>query len=86
MARSAKELIKSPSAIEAEIDELVELRNEAASPEMKAKIEEKIAKKRQNLFEKIERTVTVYGLINLRADSEKILFGQRLEAEAECGE
>lgn len=86
LARSAKELIKSPSAVEAEIDELTELRNEVISPEMKAKIEEKIAKKRKKLFEKIERTVTVYGLINLRTDGEKVLFAQRLEAKAERGE
>jgi beta-lactamase superfamily II metal-dependent hydrolase len=82
LARSAKEAIKHPSELHKEIDKLVAIKNEASNPDVIAKI----TKMQADLKMKIQRTVTVYGMINLRTDGEKVVLAQRLEAKAARGD
>lgn len=83
LARSAKETIKDPRALRAEIEELTQLRAQASDDEAIAvKLDAKIHK----LLEKIERTVSVYGLINLRTDGKNVVIAQKLEKAAPRGE
>ena len=82
LARSAKETIKNPNALRAEIRELFSLREKAESEEVKARLDKKIEK----LLENVDRTVTVYGLINVRTDGERVVIAQKLETPAPRGE
>lgn len=75
LARSAKETVKNPSEIRKEIDRMAEIQQTSDEPNVKEKIE----KLKEDLKRKIERTVTVYGMINLRTDGENIVVAQRLE-------
>ena len=82
LARSANESIKNPKELRDEIDKIVELLQNTANPVN----EEKLKKMKDDLKKQIQRTVTVYGLINLRTDGEKAVIAQRLEAEADRGD
>lgn len=48
------------------------MREKAGKEEVKVRLDAKIQKR----LEKIERTVTVYGLINLRTDGKRVLLAQ----------
>lgn len=82
LARSAKETIKNPNALRAEIRELFSLREKAENEEVKSRLDKKIEK----LLENVDRTVTVYGLINVRTDGERVVIAQKLETPAPRGE
>lgn len=75
LARSSNENIKSPKKLRGEIDELIKKKEEAATPEAKQAAQEQI----DAVLAKLERSVAVYGLINLRTDGKKILLAQKLE-------
>lgn len=82
LARSAKETIKDPKALRDEVKELILLRDRAENEDVRVRLDQKIEK----LLEKIDRTVSVYGLINLRTDGTKVIVAQKLEAPAPRGE
>jgi beta-lactamase superfamily II metal-dependent hydrolase len=82
LARSAKENIKNPNALRREIRDLMDLRAHTEGDDARVRIDRKIEK----LLEKIDRTVTVYGLINLRTDGERVVLAQKLEQGAPRGE
>ena len=82
LARSAKETIKHPQVLRDEVKELILLRDKAENEEVKVRLDAKI----QKLLEKIERTVSVYGLINLRTDGTKVILAQKLEQPGPRGE
>lgn len=83
LARSARENIKSADALRVELRELLERRDgfEAGSPRREA-IDAQI----DRLLAQIERSVAVYGMINLRTDGTKILMAQKLESPRPSGE
>jgi beta-lactamase superfamily II metal-dependent hydrolase len=82
MARSAKESIKKPSILRSELIDL----NNKIDKETDLTKKEKLKKKLEDLINTIDRTVTVYGMINLRSDGEKVVIAQRLEAKAARGD
>ena len=73
LARSSKEFI--------ELNELID--KEAASPEKTAETE--LKDKKGKTIDKKERVVTVYGMINVRTDGNKVIFAQKLERPATNG-
>lgn len=88
LARSAKEKIKFPSEIRKEIENLQTrigaLYGLPDGPEKERKIAE-LEKAKQALYEKLGRTVEIYGMINVRTDGEKIIVAQRLERKSDRG-
>jgi beta-lactamase superfamily II metal-dependent hydrolase len=76
LARSATETITHPQALRDQFTELLVLRDKAENEADRKRLDDKI---RKLLNEKIDRTVTVYGLINLRTDGERVLLAQKLE-------
>jgi beta-lactamase superfamily II metal-dependent hydrolase len=82
LARSAKETIKDPQVLRNEVKELILLRDKAENEEVQVRLDAKI----QKLLQKIDRTVSVYGLINLRTDGTKVILAQKLEQPAPRGE
>lgn len=75
LAHSARENIKDPRALRDEYERLLAKRDEASGSERQA-LEAKI----RGLLDKIERSVAVYGMINLRTDGTKVIIAQKLEA------
>jgi beta-lactamase superfamily II metal-dependent hydrolase len=74
LARSANENIKDPQRLRKEISDLFAAR-EAASLADRPSVQEKI----DDCLAKLERSVAVYGMINLRTDGHKVLLAQKLE-------
>lgn len=74
LARSAKENIKSPSTLRAEYHRLLEERD-GATGEKREALSAKIAA----FLDKLERSVAVYGMINVRTDGERVIVAQKLE-------
>jgi beta-lactamase superfamily II metal-dependent hydrolase len=75
LARSANENIKSPKKLREEINQLIKKKEEADSIEEKQDVQEEI----DAALSKLERSVAVYGLINLRTDGKKVMLAQKLE-------
>jgi beta-lactamase superfamily II metal-dependent hydrolase len=75
LARSSKEVIKYPEALREQLRDLAARIAAAATDEERdraqAKFEEKIAE--------LDRSVAVYGAINLRTDGEKVVLAYKLE-------
>jgi beta-lactamase superfamily II metal-dependent hydrolase len=74
LGRSANENIKDPHKLRAEIADLFAQR-EAAPPETRPAIQARI----DACLAKLERSIAVYGLVNLRTDGHKVLLAQKLE-------
>jgi beta-lactamase superfamily II metal-dependent hydrolase len=74
LARSAKENIKNPSLLRAEYRRLVEERDVATGEKR-----EQLGAKIDALLDKLERSIAVYGMINVRTDGERALVAQKLE-------
>lgn len=83
LARSAKENIKSADELRLELKRLIERRDsiDADSPK-RAAADAAIDK----LLATLERSVAVYGMINLRTDGKNILMAQKLEAKRPNGQ
>ncbi|HZA57197.1 MAG TPA: hypothetical protein VE616_23340, partial [Candidatus Udaeobacter sp.] len=64
------------------VKELILLRDKAENEDVRVRLDAKI----QKLLEGIERTVSVYGLINLRTDGSKVILAQKLEKPGPRGE
>lgn len=77
LARSARDTIRNPDLLRAKYRELLGKRDEEANPEKRAKLDENISA----LLDTLERSISVYGMINVRTDGTKVLIGQRLEAK-----
>lgn len=76
LARSAPEAIKQPYAFRKELDlayeKLKSATGDSAIKTARAKVDK--------LLQKIERSVAVYGAINLRSDGSRIVMAQKIEA------
>ena len=75
LARSAKEIIKHPYLFRKEIRELAKQLDLAEKESDKEAIRKKLEKKMAEL----ERSIAVYGMINVRTDGEKAIIAQKLE-------
>ncbi len=75
LARSSKETIKEPNRVRAEIRALMEKRDLEEDIDKRAALQEKINEK----LGVLERSVAVYGMINVRTDGREVLLAQRLE-------
>jgi beta-lactamase superfamily II metal-dependent hydrolase len=75
LARSSRETIKEPNRVRAEIRDLMEKRDLEEDDQKRADLQKKIHEK----LEVLERSVAVYGMINLRTDGHKVLMAQKLE-------
>jgi beta-lactamase superfamily II metal-dependent hydrolase len=75
LARSAKETIKHPYLFRKEIRDLAKQLDLAETEADK----ELIRKKLEKVMMQLERSIAVYGMINVRTDGEKAIVAQKLE-------
>jgi beta-lactamase superfamily II metal-dependent hydrolase len=75
LARSAKEIIKHPYLFRREIRDLAKQLDLAETEADK----ELIRKKLEKAMMQLERSIAVYGMINVRTDGEKAIVAQKLE-------
>lgn len=75
LARSSRETIKEPNRVRAEIRSLMEKRDLEDDEDKRANLQKKIHDK----LGVLERSVAVYGMINLRTDGRDVLLAQKLE-------
>ncbi len=75
LARSSNENIRDPRALRQEIRDLFDRREALEDPDKRASVDAAIDK----TLAKLERSVAVYGLINLRTDGHKAILAQKLE-------
>jgi hypothetical protein len=75
LARSANENIKKPSELRDRIRALIRRKEQAATDAARAAAEKAL----DAALASLERSVAVYGLINLRTDGQKALLAQKLE-------
>jgi beta-lactamase superfamily II metal-dependent hydrolase len=76
LARSTKENIKHPYELKKEAKKLAEDVIEAKSEKAKQKAQEAL----NTLINKIDRSIAVYGAINLRTDGNDIVIAQKIES------
>lgn len=76
LARSARETIRQPQRLRDRIDELFTRRAAAETRAERDAVQEQI----DEVLAKLERSIAVYGMINLRSDGRKILMAQKLES------
>jgi hypothetical protein len=74
LGRSAKENIKDPFKLRQQITMLFE-ELAAAPPAAKPGVQDRI----DDVLAQLERSVAVYGLVNLRTDGRKVVLAQKLE-------
>jgi beta-lactamase superfamily II metal-dependent hydrolase len=82
LARSSKDTIKNPVQFTAKLQELYTEFDKEDDPAKKDKIKKAI----DTQLGKIERSITVYGMINLRSDGEKVIIAQKLERKRANGQ
>ncbi len=75
LARSAKELIKQPEMLRQQLKDL----SDQIDAETNAIKKKSLRTKYHKLVDKLERSVAVYGAINLRTDGEKVVLAYKLE-------
>ena len=75
LARSAPERIKHPRLLQAELDALVASLKKKLTPAEEKKVNASIA----NLKKNLERSVAVFGAINLRTDGTRAVVAQKIE-------
>jgi beta-lactamase superfamily II metal-dependent hydrolase len=76
LARSAKENIKNPRLLREKMRELQKAVDEAKSKGAKQKAQKAF----DGLVNKIERSIAVYGAINLRTDGKDVVIAQKIES------
>jgi beta-lactamase superfamily II metal-dependent hydrolase len=74
LARSAPEKIKDPAAIRTRVSQLVALLNAAKDDEQRTKLAADI-----DAAVDLDRSVAVYGMINVRTDGDRVIIAQKLE-------
>lgn len=82
LARSHKEVIKRPFQLRKRIRYFVSAIDKENDPVKKKKLQKKL----DISLAKIERTVAVYGMINVRTDGEKVIICQKLERPRTAGQ
>jgi hypothetical protein len=75
LARSTKDDRKDPSKLRDQLRLLIQARVEAETDEERESAQSAL----ETTLAQLERSVAVYGLINLRTDGEKVLLAQKLE-------
>ena len=75
LARSAPERIKHPRVLQAELDELVASLKTTLTPAKEKKVNASIA----NLKKNLERSIAVFGAINLRTDGNRAVVAFKIE-------
>ena len=75
LARSAPETIKHPAIVREQFREAARKLEEATTPEAR----EKARAKYEDLLKTLERSVAVYGAVNLRTDGHRIVMGYKIE-------
>jgi beta-lactamase superfamily II metal-dependent hydrolase len=75
LARSAKENIKHPHHLRRRIKQLAEELDLAATESKKRAVRKRLDKE----LRKLERSIAVYGMINLRTDGKRVILAQKLE-------
>jgi hypothetical protein len=75
LARSAKENIKHPYQLRTRIKALVEALARAETEGQRNALQQQLDKE----ISKLERSIAVYGMINLRTDGQKVVLAQKLE-------
>ncbi|HEY7875380.1 MAG TPA: MBL fold metallo-hydrolase [Actinomycetota bacterium] len=81
LARSSKENIKRPFELRKEIEDLFDEREQVTDDLQRKALTEKI----HVALAQIERSIAVYGLINVRTDGERVVLAQKLEKPAPGG-
>ncbi len=76
LARSAPETIKHPFVLKKEIEELRKQIRETTDADKKQKAEGKLDKLLAGV---LDRSVAVYGAINLRTDGDRVVIAQKIE-------
>jgi beta-lactamase superfamily II metal-dependent hydrolase len=75
LARSAKETIKQPNALRMQLTELAKKVDDENDPKKKAVAQKKF----DAIVAKLERSIAVYGAINLRTDGKRVVMAYKLE-------
>lgn len=75
LARSSKEAIKHPAALRLDLKRLAAAIAEAATPEERDRAQARF----EAAVARLDRSVAVYGAINLRTDGEKVVLAYKLE-------
>jgi beta-lactamase superfamily II metal-dependent hydrolase len=75
LARSSKEAVKHPQALRAQLKQLAAMIVEAATPEERDRAQARF----EAAVARLDRSVAVYGAINLRTDGEKVVLAYKLE-------
>ncbi len=75
LARSAKENIKRPNEFRERLKKLAMILDREEDGKKKKAIQKKFEKE----ISKLERSIAVYGMINLRTDGKKVILAQKLE-------
>ncbi|MCB1078692.1 MAG: MBL fold metallo-hydrolase [Verrucomicrobiae bacterium] len=75
LARSAKETIKQPSVLRQQLRDLAKKIDDATDPQKKAAAQKKF----DAVVSKLERSIAIYGAINLRTDGERVVMAYKLE-------
>lgn len=76
LARSTRETIKHPYVMKQRLYELDALRSTTIDAKAKAKLD----KEYKALIDSIDRSVAVFGAINLRTDGKRVVMGYKIEA------
>jgi beta-lactamase superfamily II metal-dependent hydrolase len=81
LARSGKELIKNPNLLRADLDAAQRKLDAVPTSDTQAlkKAKAEYDKALKNITSKLDRSIAVYGAINLRTDGDKVVLAQRLE-------
>lgn len=82
LARSTQENIRDPQALKQELLALMARRDSLDDADRRATVATQIERK----LDALERSVAVYGLINLRTDGKRVLMAQKLERPRGTGE
>jgi beta-lactamase superfamily II metal-dependent hydrolase len=82
LARSARENIRDPQALKAQLQALLARRAELDDTERIAALDAQI----DAALAVLERSIAVYGMINLRTDGHRVLMAQKLERKRGNGE
>jgi beta-lactamase superfamily II metal-dependent hydrolase len=80
LARSAKEAIKHPYILQKQLKSLqAEIDKAPTDTEKEKRKKQRLIDKFNKQLEKIERSIAIFGAINLRTDGEKVVIAQKIE-------
>jgi beta-lactamase superfamily II metal-dependent hydrolase len=75
LSRSAKDTVKQPTILRNKLAELAKAIDDADTPEKKAKAQAQF----DAALMKLERSIAIYGAINLRCDGERVVMAYKIE-------